>query len=75
MTALTPNDPTFQPGFERAVTFVEGLASTSSSPVVYAELPGAQHVFDMFHSPRFEAVVAAIEAFTGASLERREPLG
>ena len=75
MTALTPNDPTFQPGFERADTFVEGLASSSSSPVVYAELPGAQHVFDMFHSPRFEAVVAAIEAFTGASLERREPLG
>jgi acetyl esterase/lipase len=60
---------------EDARRFVEGLASTSSSPVVYAELPGAQHVFDMFHSPRFEAVVDAIEAFADAGLERQAPLG
>jgi hypothetical protein len=33
--------------------------------VVYAELPGAQHVFDLVHSLRFEAVVDAIEAFAG----------
>jgi hypothetical protein len=32
--------------------------------VVYAELPGAQHAFDLFHSLRFEAVVDAAEAFT-----------
>lgn len=117
MAALTPNDPVFQPGFERADTsvtaavclygyygaidghrqrpssplayvrpdappflvvhgdkdtivlvedarrFVKGLAGTSSSPVVYAELPGAQHVFDLVHSLRFEAVVDAVEAF------------
>jgi hypothetical protein len=31
--------------------------------VVYAELPGAQHAFDLFHSLRFEAVVDGIEAF------------
>jgi acetyl esterase/lipase len=31
--------------------------------VVYAELPGAQHSFDIFHSIRFETVVDAIEAF------------
>ena len=43
--------------------FVERLRSTSSSPVVYAELPRAQHSFDLFHSLRFEAVVDAIEAF------------
>jgi hypothetical protein len=30
---------------------------------VYAELPGAQHAFDLFHSPRCEAVIDAIEAF------------
>ena len=108
MAALTPNDPAFQPGFERcrhlghrrhlplrllrparhrraatlvtlayvgpdappffvahgdqdtmvlvegARLFVERLRSTSSSPVVYAELPGAQHAFDLFHSIRFE---------------------
>ena len=43
--------------------FVEQLRSASSNPVVYAELPGAQHTFDLFHSLRFEAVVDAIEAF------------
>jgi acetyl esterase/lipase len=117
LAALTPNDPLFQPGFERgtrrsplpfpstatngalaaddehpsspvayvrtdappffiahgdrdtlvlvddARLFVERLRGTSASPVVYAELPGAQHTFDLFHSLRFEAVVDAIEAF------------
>ena len=43
--------------------FVERLRSTSSRPVVYTELPGALHSFDLFHSLRFEAVVDAIEAF------------
>jgi acetyl esterase/lipase len=48
---------------EEARLFVARLRSTSSSPVVYAELPGAQHGFDLFHSLRFEQVVDAIEAF------------
>ena len=39
------------------------LRSSSSNPVVYAELPGGQHTFDLVHSLRFEAVVDAIEAF------------
>ncbi|WP_205324307.1 alpha/beta hydrolase [Glycomyces sp. YM15] len=43
--------------------FAERLRGISAQPVVYAELPGAQHGFDVFHSPRFEAVVNAIEAF------------
>lgn len=43
---------------------VERLRSTSSNPVVYAELPGGQHAFDLFHSIRFETVINAIEAFT-----------
>ena len=117
MAALTPNDPAFQPGFERANTSVTAAISlygyygrydssalpssppwgtsermhrrsssrmairtrssswrmrgssssscetVSSGPVVYAELPGAQHTFDLFHSIRFELVVDAIEAF------------
>jgi acetyl esterase/lipase len=117
LAALTPNDSTFQPGFEGADTsvtaavclygyygrldtsqlvpsspqayvrtdappffvahgdrdtlvlvddaqrFVARLRSSSSNPVVYAELPGAQHTFDLFGSLRFETVVAGIEAF------------
>jgi acetyl esterase/lipase len=43
--------------------FVAELRAASSPPVVYAELPGAQHSFDLFHSVRFEAVVRAIEVF------------
>ena len=48
---------------ERARAFAEQLRRTSSSPVVYAELPGAQHTFDLFHSIRFELLVDAIETF------------
>jgi dipeptidyl aminopeptidase/acylaminoacyl peptidase len=48
---------------ETARLFVDRLQSASSNPVVYAELPGAQHGFDRFHSLRFERVVDAIEAF------------
>jgi acetyl esterase/lipase len=36
---------------EGARLFVKRLRSTSSNPVVYAELPGAQHSFDLFHFP------------------------
>jgi acetyl esterase/lipase len=117
LAALTPNDPTFQPGFEDADTsvtaaiglngwyggyygqgpassplahvrpdappffiahgdrdtvvpvdnarrFADRLRSVSANPVVYAELPGAQHAFDLFGSLRFETVVDAIEAFS-----------
>jgi acetyl esterase/lipase len=55
--------------------FVEQLRA-ASSPVVYAELPGAQHGFDLFRSRRFETVVDAIEAF-GARVKSGagQPLG
>jgi acetyl esterase/lipase len=43
--------------------FAGQLRATSANPVVYAELPGAQHAFDLFHSIRFETVVNAIEGF------------
>jgi acetyl esterase/lipase len=49
---------------EGARVFAERLRSTSPNRVVYAELPGAQHTFDLFHSLRFETVIYAIEAFT-----------
>jgi len=48
---------------EDARGFVEHLRAASSRPVVYAELPGAQHGFDLFRSRRFDTVVDAIEAF------------
>jgi acetyl esterase/lipase len=49
---------------EDARSFVEQLRMTSSNPVAYAELPGAQHGFDLFRSRRFDTVVDAIEEFT-----------
>jgi acetyl esterase/lipase len=44
--------------------FVERVAAASSRPVIYAELPGAQHDFDMFESIRSAAVSEAVEQFT-----------
>jgi acetyl esterase/lipase len=50
--------------------FAEKLRAVSRSTVVYAELPGAQHSFDLFRSPRFESVVDAVEAFLENGLSR-----
>jgi len=58
---------------ENARPFVELLQSVSSDPVVYVELPGAQHSFDVFHSLRFEAVVDGIEAFAAWVRSQGEP--
>jgi acetyl esterase/lipase len=113
MTALTANDPAFQPGFEGVDTsvaaaigfygyygrvdgpgsspldrlrdappflflhgdkdsstlvedtraFVTRLREVSTQPVVYAELPGAQHTFDLFYSLRYTQVIEAVAAF------------
>jgi acetyl esterase/lipase len=57
---------------ETARLFAERMRAGSASPVVYAELPGAQHGFDRFHSIRFEQVVDAVEAFA-AWVRLREP--
>jgi acetyl esterase/lipase len=43
--------------------FVKRLREISESPVVYAELPGAQHAFDVFPSIRSAHVVRAAERF------------
>ena len=51
---------------EDARGFVDPPPSRVCQPVVYAELPGAQHDFDLFHSLRFEAVVDAVEQFAAA---------
>jgi acetyl esterase/lipase len=49
----------------RADAFVERLRSTSTAPVVYFRLPGAQHSFDLFRSLRFDQVVDGIVTFLG----------
>ncbi|MBA3654792.1 MAG: alpha/beta hydrolase [Actinobacteria bacterium] len=51
---------------EEAREFVKALRSVSSEPVVYAELPGAQHAFDVFPSLRVTHVVRAVERFLAA---------
>ena len=43
--------------------FVQRLRAISQSEVVYAELPGAQHAFDVFPSIRSAHVVRAAERF------------
>ncbi|MFG1927731.1 alpha/beta hydrolase [Cryptosporangium sp. NPDC048952] len=120
MTALTPNDPAFQPGFESADTSVSGvvgfygyygpvdgpgsspldhlrdappflflhgdldsstlvedtrefvarLREVSTQPVVYAELPGAQHTYDLYYSLRYSQIIEAVAAF-GTNLDTR----
>ena len=48
---------------EEAALFVERLRQTSRHTVVYAELPGAQHAFDVMPSIRTAHVVRAIERY------------
>jgi acetyl esterase/lipase len=48
---------------EDAQFFVRALRAVSRNPVVYAELPGAQHAFEVFHSLRTEHVVNAVAWF------------
>jgi acetyl esterase/lipase len=48
---------------EQARTFAARLREVSRSPVVYAELPYAQHAFDIFGSPRAAHAAVAVEQF------------
>ena len=48
---------------EAAAHFAGQLRGASSSPVIYAQLPGAGHTFDMFRSLRLDRVIDGIEAF------------
>ena len=51
---------------EDARTFVEALRSVSHEPVLYAELHGSQHAFDLFPSTRSVHVIEAVERFVRA---------
>ena len=48
---------------QQARLFVDRLRATSRRSVVYAELPGAQHAYDVFHSIRSGHVVRAIDRY------------
>ena len=48
---------------DEARAFVQHLRETSRAPVVYAELPGAQHAFEIFHSLRTRHVVRGVDRF------------
>ncbi len=47
--------------------FVEKLRETSRAPVLYAELAGGQHAFDVFPSPRSVPVIEGVERFLFAT--------
>ena len=61
---------------EEAQTFVSALEQVSKEPVVYGELPGAQHAFEVFHSVRTDHTVNAVTDFLEWSharwLEKRQ---
>jgi acetyl esterase/lipase len=48
---------------EDARLFVDSLRAVSHQPVLYVELHGAQHAFDVFGSPRTRRMVVAVERF------------
>jgi acetyl esterase/lipase len=54
--------------------FVGELRRRSRRPVVFIELPHAQHGFDLFRSPRWTSIVDGLEAFLGEQVEAR-PVG
>jgi acetyl esterase/lipase len=60
-----------------ARALAERARSASANPVVYVELPGAQHSFDLLCSIRFEAIIDGIKAFAASiaapDLSRAEP--
>ena len=61
----------------QAREFAERLRDASSSPVLYAEMKGAQHAFDIFPSYRAARVIEGVERFLTAvrRAERRQEAG
>ncbi len=51
---------------EEARLFVERLRAVSQNPVAFAELPFAQHAFEVFHSPRALHAVHGAHRFAAA---------
>ncbi|MEZ5137721.1 MAG: alpha/beta hydrolase [Acidimicrobiales bacterium] len=59
---------------EQARSFVSMLRAESKEPVAYAELPGAQHAFEIFDSARTLFTVGAVHRFL-ESIRQREGHG
>ncbi|MGH0037452.1 MAG: alpha/beta hydrolase fold domain-containing protein [Myxococcota bacterium] len=65
---------------DEARDFVSLLREVSKSPVAYAEIPGAQHAFEIFHSVRTTHVVRGVDRFLtavhrGAVHRPAQPIG
>jgi len=56
---------------EEARRFCQILRAASRSPVVYAEIPGAQHAFEIFPSLRTTFVLHGVERFLAYVVSRR----
>lgn len=56
---------------EDARTFVEELRAVSTQPVLYAEMRGAQHAFEVFPSVRTARVIEGVERFLSTLWARR----
>jgi acetyl esterase/lipase len=48
---------------EEARAFVKQMCGVSKNPVIYAELRGAHHAFDVFNSIRTMKTIAGIDLF------------
>ena len=60
---------------EDARLFVDRLREASEAPVIYAELAGAHHAFDLFVSTRAKPVLESVERFFAAVYEQAQGTG
>ena len=58
---------------EQGRSFVAMLRAVSRNPVAYAELPGTQHAFEVFDSPRTLLSAAAVTRFLETVRRMRRP--
>ena len=58
---------------EEGRRFVEELRKVSKNPVLFAELPNAQHAFDVVHSARTDLTVEAVSAFVNEVADAAMP--
>ncbi len=60
---------------EEARHFAQALQQVSKEPVCYAEIPGAQHAFEIFHGLRTSMVVQAVDRFLAWNYSRYRKTG